>query len=97
MCAVFGRLSYDIVHVLLAFIFFFAYSLALLEPKNISMNYVANALKFVFGTLPAKSILEWNNIDIFYPDIVAHKPFFSHLGAFFSFWCIIILWIEKIY
>jgi hypothetical protein len=41
--------------------------------------------------------LEWNDIDIFYPDIVAHKPFFSHLGAFFSFWCIIILWIEKIY
>lgn len=51
----------------------FAYTLALLEPKNISMNYVANALKFVFGTLPAKCILEWNDIDIFYPDIVAHK------------------------
>lgn len=51
----------------------FAYTLALLEPKNISMNYVANALKFVFGTLPTKSILEWNDIDLFYPDIVAHK------------------------
>ena len=37
------------------------------------MNYVANTLKFVFGTLPPRSILEWNDIDVFYPDIVAHK------------------------
>ena len=51
----------------------FAYILALLEPRNISMSYVANTLKFVFGTLPSKSILEWNDIEHFYPEIVAHK------------------------
>ena len=37
------------------------------------MSYVANTLKFVFGTLPSKSILEWNDIEHFYPEIVAHK------------------------
>ena len=51
----------------------FVYSLSVLEPKNISLDFMSNAFKFVLGTLPTKSILEWSDIENFYPDIVAHK------------------------
>lgn len=51
----------------------FIYNLALLEPKNISANFVINALNYIFETLPSKSILEWNDIENFNPNIVAHK------------------------
>lgn len=51
----------------------FIYALTLLEPKNIGINFVANALRFVLGTLPSKSLLEWNDIEQFYPEIIAHK------------------------
>lgn len=51
----------------------FAYTLALLEPRNVTMEFVSRVLKFVVGTLPAKSILEWDDIENFYPDVIAHK------------------------
>ncbi len=51
----------------------FVYVLMLLTPKSISLEFVSNALKFVFGILPKQNILEWNDIKVFYPDIVAHK------------------------
>lgn len=51
----------------------FAYTLALLEPRNISMAFVSRVIKFVVSTLPSKSILEWGDIETLYPEIVAHK------------------------
>ena len=51
----------------------FIYALAVIEPKNMSIDFVGNALKFVLGALPAKSVLEWEDIEKFNPNIVAHK------------------------
>ena len=51
----------------------FAYTVAILEPRNLSTNYVSNALNFILGTLPAKPILEWKDIMEIYPEVIAHK------------------------
>lgn len=47
--------------------------LALLAPKSVDSAFIANALRFVCGPMPPKCVLEWRDIDEFYPDIVAHK------------------------
>ena len=51
----------------------FVYTLTILEPKSINLDMTENLLKFVFGELPEKSILEWSDIEDFYPAIVAYK------------------------
>ena len=51
----------------------FAYTLALIEPRNLNSSYVSNALNFVLGNLPLRSILEWRDIEEIYPDVVTHK------------------------
>lgn len=51
----------------------FAYTLAILEPKNIGLDFIANTLKFVLGTLPQKPLFTWSDIENLYPEIVAHK------------------------
>ena len=54
----------------------FVYALAELEPSNISVELIGKSLKFLFSTLPVKSILEWNDIidgERFYPHIIVHK------------------------
>ncbi len=51
----------------------FVYTLTILEPKSINLDLTENLLKFIFGASPDKSILEWSDIEEFYPAIVAYK------------------------
>lgn len=51
----------------------FAYTLALLEPRNVTMEFVSRAFKFAVSTLPSTTILEWDDIEKFYPDVIVHK------------------------
>ena len=64
--------NHDAKHYRSAFLLF-VYTLSLLDPKNISLDFMGNAFKFVLGTLPSKSFIEWRDIETFYPEIVAHK------------------------
>ena len=54
----------------------FVHTLALLEPKNISIEMVGNVLKFAICKLPTRCVLTWKDIEVFQPNIIAHK--FNH-------------------
>lgn len=51
----------------------FAYTLAVLEPQLISLNFICNALKYILAIQTGKSILEWKEIKSFNPSIVTYK------------------------
>ena len=51
----------------------FAYTLAVLEPQLISLNFICNALKYTLLIHTGKSILEWKEIETFNSEIVTYK------------------------
>lgn len=51
----------------------FVYTINHLDKKNFALDTTENLMRYVFGTLPEKSFLEWNDIKNFFPGVVSIK------------------------